>query len=312
MDRRRHRHRRHAATTRLSRGTLRGTLRDRLGLVAVTLLTLLLGAAPAVGQSISDGTPVDVAGPTAQVLSADAHGQGRVVEVFGDLRRARHIAVLVPGVGWTGPLLRDERGAGRRHPAVQARTLLAEMQRTDPHTPAAVVVWLDYDPPAGLDADAARSDRAVDGAPRLASFVDHLSRSATVSLVCHSYGSVVCAHAAPHVHVSALVAIGSPGMDVWTRAALHTTATVWAGIAADDPIGVVPHTRVDGFGHAADPTAPAFGAESLPVGDSRGHNGYLAVGTQSLHAIAQIATGQGAAVSSAAAHGPLRTGSASP
>jgi hypothetical protein len=264
----------------------------------VTLATLLVGAAPAVGQSISDGTPVAVTGPRATVLRADpAHG--RLVEAFGDVRRARHIAVIVPGVGWTGPLLSDERDAGRRHPAVQARTLLAEMQRSDPGTPAAVVVWLDYDPPSGLDADAARSERALDGAPRLVSFVDHLSRSAEVSLVCHSYGSVVCGHAAPDLRVSNLVVVGSPGMDVWTRSALHTSATVWAGVAADDPIGLVPHTRVEGFGHAADPTSPSFGARPLPVAGAHGHNGYLAAGTDSVRAIAQIATGNGSSVSAA-------------
>jgi hypothetical protein len=259
-------------------------------------VAVLVGAAPAVGQSLSDGTPVNVIGPTAAVLSADAHGQGRLVEAFGDVRRARNIAVIVPGVGWTGPLLSDEREAGRRHPAVQARSLLAAMERLDPGTPAAVVVWLDYDAPAGLNADAARSERAVDGAPRLATFVDSLSRSATVSVVCHSYGSVVCAHAAPRLHVSSLVVVGSPGMDVWTRAALHTRATVWAGLAPDDPIGVVPHTRVEGFGHAADPTSTAFGAQALPVDGAHGHNGYLVAGTGSLRAIAQIATGQGATV----------------
>lgn len=255
-------------------------------------MTLVAGAAPAVGQSISDGTPVTVAGPSATVLSRDPRGEGRLVEAFGDVRRARNIAVIVPGVGWTGPLLRDERGAGRRHPAVQARSLLAEMERLDPNTPAAVVVWLDYDPPAGLDADAARSDRAVDGAPRLAAFVDSLPRSSRVSVVCHSYGSVVCGHAAPRLHVSSLVVVGSPGMDVWSRAALHTRATVWAGIAPDDPIGVVPHTRVDGLGHAADPTAPDFGARALPVDGAHGHNGYLVVGTGSLHAIAAITIGR--------------------
>jgi hypothetical protein len=217
------------------------------------------------------------------------------VESFGDVRRAREIAVIVPGVGWTGPLLRDEHGAGRRHPAVQARALLAEMERAAPGRPGAVVVWLDYDPPTGLDADAARSDRAVEGAPRLAAFVDHLSRSARVSVVCHSYGSVVCAHAAPHLRVSSMVVVGSPGMDVWTRSALHTRAAVWAGLAPDDPIGLVPHSRIDGFGHAADPTSPAFGARPLPVDAAHGHNGYLAPGTGSLRAIAQIATGQGGA-----------------
>ena len=262
----------------------------------MTLATLLVGAAPAVGQSISDGAPVDVGGPSATVLSDDAH-HGWLVEAFGDVHRARHVAVIVPGVGWTGPLLRDERDAGRRHPAVQARTLLAEMQRSDPGRPAAVVVWLGYDPPSGIDADAARSDRAVDGAPRLVSFLDHLSRSAAVSLVCHSYGSVVCAHAAPHLRVANLVVVGSPGMDVWTRSALHTRATVWAGVAADDPIGLVPHTRVEGFGHAADPTSPSFGARPLPVAGAHGHNGYLAAGTDSVRAVAQIATGRGSSVS---------------
>jgi hypothetical protein len=239
---------------------------------------------------------VEVAGPAATLLSASHDGQGRVVQAFGDVGRARHIAVIVPGVGWSGPLLSDEREAGRRHPAVQARSLLAEMHRRAPGTPAAVVVWLDYEPPAGLGADAARSERAVAGAPRLAAFVDTLPPTATVSLVCHSYGSVVCGRAAPRMEVSAMVAIGSPGMDVRSRAGLRSSAEVWAGIAPEDPIAVVPHTRVNGFGHGADPTDPAFGARALPVGGARGHNGYLAVGSESLRAIAQIAVGEGSSV----------------
>jgi hypothetical protein len=260
-------------------------------------VAVFVGAAPAVGQSISDGVPLRVPGPAATVLSLSHQGQGRVVEAFGDLRTARNIAVIVPGVGWTGPLLRDERGAGRRHPAVQARSLLAEMRRLDPGVPAAVVVWLDYDPPAGLGTDAARSELAMEGAPRLAAFVDGLPAATTVSVVCHSYGSVVCAHAAPHLDVSSIIVVGSPGMDVWTRAGLHTSAEVWAGIASDDPIGVVPHSRIDGYGHAADPTTRAFGARLLPVAGARGHNGYLVAGSESLRAIAQIATGQGSQVS---------------
>lgn len=271
-------------------------LRDRLALAAATLVAVVVGAAPAVGQSISDGEPVHVAGPAATVLSISHRGQGRVVEAFGDVRHARRIAVIVPGVGWSGILVSDERGAGRRHPAVQARSLLAEMQRQSPHTPVAVVVWLDYDAPAGIDADAARSERAVAGAARLATFVDGLPHAARVSLVCHSYGSVVCGHAASHVDAASLVVVGSPGMDVWSRAELHTSAEVWAGMAAEDPIRVVPHTRVNGFGHAADPTDPAFGAKALPVGGAVGHNGYLVAGTESLRAIAQIALGHGAQV----------------
>ncbi|NUQ33187.1 MAG: hypothetical protein HOP99_10320, partial [Dermatophilaceae bacterium] len=92
--------------------------------------------------------------------------------------------------------------------------------------------------------------------------------------------------------ITDLVAVGSPGMDVWSRAALGTKADVWAGIAPDDPIGLVPHTRVEGFGHAADPTSPGFGANALPVGGAHGHNGYLVAGTESLRAIALLATGR--------------------
>ncbi|HET9631850.1 MAG TPA: alpha/beta hydrolase [Terrabacter sp.] len=274
----------------------RGRVRDRLALGAATVMALLAGAAPAVGQSLTDGTPVTVTGPPATVLSADTRGQGHLVEAFGDVRQARNIAVIVPGVGWTGPLLEDEAGAGRRHPAVQARSLLDEMEALAPGAPAAVVVWLGYDPPAGIDPDAARSDRAVQGAPQLAAFVDGLPGTARVSVVCHSYGSVVCGRAAPRLHASSLVVVGSPGMDVWSRAGLRTSATVWAGIAPDDPIGLVPHTRVDGLGHAADPTSPSFGARPLPVDGAHGHNGYLVAGTGSLRAIAQIATGHDASV----------------
>ncbi len=120
MHRRPHRHRRRAATGRPSRGRLR----DRLVLGVATIVAVLVGAAPAVGQSLSDGTPVNVIGPPATVLSADAHGQGRLVEAFGDVRRARNIAVIVPGVGWTGSAAQRRtrgwapasRGAGAQPP----------------------------------------------------------------------------------------------------------------------------------------------------------------------------------------------------
>ena len=267
----------------------------------VLLAAALIGAAtvtPAAAQEIADNTVVNL-GPGAvhaEILMRSSAGTGRLVEVFGDLAHARHIAVVVPGVSWTGPLVLDEREETRRHPAVQARALLAQMRRLDPHSGAAVVVWLNYDPPANLGIDAALSDRAVAGAPRLARFVQSLPRDANVTLVCHSYGSVVCGHAAHAVHVGDLVAIGSPGMDVFDAAGLRTTARVWAGRAAGDPIGLVPFTRIGGLGHGADPTDPAFGARSLPVDGATGHNDYLAPGTASLLNVARIAVGDVAQV----------------
>ncbi|MFC8501892.1 alpha/beta hydrolase [Pedococcus sp. NPDC057267] len=258
---------------------------------------------PAAAQEIADNAVVRTApgAVVARVLSSDSLGAGRIVEVFGDLATARHVAVLVPGVSWTGPLIADETAATRRHPAVQARALLARMQQDDPAHGSAVVVWLDYDPPQDLGVAAARSDRAVAGAPRLARFVATLPRTAGVTLVCHSYGSVVCGHAAPDLHrVSDIVAIGSPGMDVEHRADLGTTARVWAGRAEGDPIGLVPYTRFGDLGHGADPTAPAFGALPLPVDGAYGHNDYLAPGTASLAAMARIAVGQPGVVAGSA------------
>jgi hypothetical protein len=253
---------------------------------------------PAAAQEIADNAVVRTApgAVAAHVLSADSLGAGRIVEVFGDLTRARHVAVLVPGVSWTGPLIADETAATRRHPAVQARALLARMRQDDPAHESAVVVWLDYDPPQDLGVAAARSDRAVAGAPRLARFVATLPHTANVTLVCHSYGSVVCGHAASHLHVADIVAIGSPGMDVERRADLGTSARVWAGRAEGDPIGLVPYTRFDDLGHGADPTAASFGALPLPVEGAYGHNDYLAPGTASLAAMARIAVGDPAAV----------------
>lgn len=260
-------------------------------------LAALIGAAtvtPAAAQDLADSAVVEL-GPGAvrpTVMMRSSLGTGRVIEAFGDPTRARHIAVLVPGVSWTGPLISDEQGETRRHPAVQARALLAQMRRLDPHTPAAVVVWLDYDPPADLGMDAARSDRAVAGGPRLARFVRTLPPGANVTLVCHSYGSVVCGHAAQDAHASDLVAIGSPGMDVPDEAGLRTTARVWAGRAPGDPISLVPHTRIGDLGHGADPTDPSFGARRLPVDGAYGHNDYLTPGTASLRNVARIAVGR--------------------
>ena len=81
-------------------------------------------------------------------------------------------------------------------------------------------------------------------------------------------------------------------MDVGRAADLHARASVWAALAPDDPIALVPHTRVDGYGHGANPAAPEFGALALPDDGAHGHNGYLAPGSQSLVSIADLAVGR--------------------
>ena len=61
-----------------------------------------------------------------------------------------------------------------------------------------------------------------------------------VALLCHSYGSVVCGLAAPHLPVTDIAVFGSPGMDASSVASLDTTARVWAGRESGDSIKYVP------------------------------------------------------------------------
>ncbi|HEX8862052.1 MAG TPA: alpha/beta hydrolase, partial [Actinomycetes bacterium] len=226
--------------------------------------------------------------PAGRLLGYDPRGDGRLVEVFGDLDRARHVAVIVPGSGWT---LRNLTGAARRHgadPIAAAQALRDQGRRVDPRTSLAVVVWLGYDPPERIDQQAARSGRAVAGARALRRFLDGLPRGAHLSLLCHSYGAVVCGHTAPGAPVGDLVALAAPGMDVPSARALHTRARVWAARVPDDPMRFVPFVRVADLGHDADPTRPAFGARVLRTGAASGHDGYFTPGTELLANLAHI------------------------
>jgi Alpha/beta hydrolase len=229
---------------------------------------------------------------SAMLLGYDPRGDGRLIQVFGDLAAARHVAVIVPGSGWhlTNLLTRtDQPGAD---PITSAGALRRELNLLDPRARVAVVVWLGYDAPEDVDRQAARSERAVAGAGSLVRFVEGLPRQAHVSLLCHSYGAVVCGRAAHAERIGELVTLAAPGMDVSSAAGLRTSAQVWAARTADDPIRFVPKLRVNGFGHGADPAGPRFGARVFSTGDARGHDAYYAPGSESLANLARITLGR--------------------
>jgi pimeloyl-ACP methyl ester carboxylesterase len=228
-------------------------------------------------------------------LEYDTTGDGRAVEVVGDLATATHIAIIIPGVGTA--LANFDHGLGnveRRAPAFQARQLYRQMADLAPDEPVAAVAWLGYDTPEGLGMAAVREDRAAAGATALVSFVDTLAAdhpSATITVVGHSYGSVVAGLAAPRLNgaVHDIIAIGSPGMGVDHAADLHTTARVWAGTASSDWTKWIPGIRVLGLGHGTRPATPGFGALPLPVSGVQGHDGYFVAGVPTLRAMAEIA-----------------------
>ncbi|OKI50286.1 alpha/beta hydrolase [Micromonospora sp. CB01531] len=259
-----------------------------------TAPTAYVEAYPTVAAQLrAGGPPYDRwAADGRRFLVFDPRGDGLAVEVLGDLSTADRIAVLVPGVGST---LRDfDRGLGgvaRRAPARQARDLYRELRAADPAARVAVLAWLGYDAPDGIltAAGTASADR---GAAALLSTLRTLGArrpDAAITLIGHSYGSLVVGRAARRApaQVTDLVTLGGIGTGV-DRAGRLGGVRVWAAEASTDWIRRVPQVRLPGLGHGIRPGDPAFGARPLPVDGVAGHDGYLAPGTATLPAVAAV------------------------
>ncbi|MEV5606772.1 alpha/beta hydrolase [Streptomyces sp. NPDC052225] len=229
-------------------------------------------------------------------LTFDPRGAGRAAEVFGDLAHADRIAVLVPGSDTSLDTYdRFRAGTLALHGRLGGR--------------AAVVAWLGYETPGTVSAAVTTTGRAQDAAPELVGFVRELRAisgfrpAPAVSLLCHSYGSVVCGRAASGLTggaaVGDLVLFGSPGTGADSVAGLHTPAQVWAGRGGDDWIAGVPHAKADVFGttvgFGTDPVSASFGAHVFAAGDG-GHSDYFRAGSPALDNFARIVLGQDAEV----------------
>ena len=220
-----------------------------------------------------------------RIMQLTQSGPGQIVVALGNPATARHVAIVVPGVGNDLATFDDPRHSDQR-PYGMALALHANAPDT------AVIAWLGYQPPAGLDMAAITGDDARRGAGQLRAFVRRVSANtvpgADVTLICHSYGSVVCGLAAPGLPVDNLVFLGSPGVRATSVAGLHTTAKVYAATATTDWIRWVPHLRIGDYGHGPDPTSASFGAHSLPTLGVSGHDGYFAPDSMTLLAISKL------------------------
>ncbi|MEV3966738.1 alpha/beta hydrolase [Streptomyces sp. NPDC050698] len=241
-------------------------------------------------------TDRQLAGPGRELLHFDGRGSGLVTEVLGDLARADRVAVLVPGSDTSLDTY------ARFHAAAAA--LHRELTRQAPAgTRTAVVAWLGYETPATVSTTVTTTGRAEQAAPRLRALVTDLRAitraGAHVSLLCHSYGSVVCGRSATGLAVDDIALVGSPGTGADTVAGLRTRARVWAARGADDWVEHVPHLSADLFGttvgFGTDPVSPAFGARAFAAGDA-GHSTYFRPGSASLTNLARIVLGETKAV----------------
>jgi Alpha/beta hydrolase len=226
-------------------------------------------------------------------LSFDPRGQGEAIEVLGNLATATRVAIMVPG---SDTSLTTFFSRGTASPGGGAAALAAQARRLEPGAHLAILAWLGYATPSTLSPAVMTSGDAGQGASALRPLVTGLAaRGDQVALLCHSYGSVVCGLAAPHLPVTDIAVFGSPGMDVGSARQLDTSARVWAGRAGGDWIRYVPHIQLFGLGFGQDPTDPAFGARPFSCGGT-GHSGYLRPGSMSLRNLAYIALGDTAGV----------------
>lgn len=188
----------------------------------------------------------------------DPSGDGQLIEVVGDLDSAKAVGVFVPGI--SSELDSFEMVAS------QVRSLVATAGAMNEEI--AVVAWLGYDAPAGIgfNLEAATADKAVAGVPGLVDFVDGLAAQRPdipLSVVAHSYGSVLAGWAAAydHLHADRLIIIGSPNLVAADAGALTLpgSAGVFVGEAPHDPVVAVGDLtdgwRDDwsGLGHGYDP-----------------------------------------------------------
>ncbi|MGN9780455.1 alpha/beta hydrolase [Nonomuraea sp. ZG12] len=175
----------------------------------------------------------------ATLVLAPAPPDGRLVKVFGDPATADRVAIIVPGADVTAETF----DTGTHRPGGSARALLAEAARLASGRRLAVVAWLGYDSPPSVSVDVVLDTSAAEGAAALRETVSALRERtmAPIALLCHSYGSVVCAKALPGLPVSDLAVFGSPGLEAPSATALArrrppTTATLTSTSAASPPL----------------------------------------------------------------------------
>jgi len=210
--------------------------------------------------------------------------------MLGRIETARHVAVLVPGVGT------DVNLCTQWLPA--ARNLFDAADGTS------VILWKAYDEPADLFDAAARTIGCDDGirtaAADLTEFVRSLplSPAQTLTLVAHSFGSTVAGAALAHhgLECTDVVVAGSPGMTVDDLRQLHLDDThFFTEEAPGDPIA--------GLGiFGAEPTSPVFGGTRMATNapdhvEVQAHSEYFAPGSESLENIVDVVTGRYDAIS---------------
>jgi pimeloyl-ACP methyl ester carboxylesterase len=204
---------------------------------------------------------------------------------FGVFEGARHVAVVVPGVGDDTNLCQDW--------VPGAHNLFAAAPSTT------VIMWKGYDNPSSVVAAALGSfecnEHLMVAGGELTGFVRSLPLDGhhSVTIVAHSFGSLVTGAAlADHdLQVTDVVVAGSPGMSVDGLRELHISrAHFFSEEAPGDAIA-----ELGVFG--ASPTSPLFGGTRMRTNapghvEVHAHSNYFVPGSEALENIVNVVTGR--------------------
>jgi len=240
-----------------------------------------------------------------RLLLLDIDG-GRAAIAIGDVDRADHVALVVPGLEQD---VAEDMDAIVYNADRLRRTAEAWLGRLAPHEFLATVAWLGYATPSWRSvASTAHAER---GAPQLRAALRglHAARTAAavdgtpldlhLTVVGHSYGSLAAAVALREpTGTDDAVLVGSPGVGTTTAAEVGVPAGhVFVGESTEDDVA-----ELAWFG--ADPGGRDFGAATMqtdggvdPVSGAelratRGHSEYFDLHTESVRNIALVAIGQ--------------------
>lgn len=186
-----------------------------------------------------------------QILLFDPDGDGRAVEVFGDLNTATHVGVVIPGMANSLANFSED-DAGFRSNAIKLFGSAGSPS-------VATIAWLGYDTPDGADASVRKAaETGVEDLRRFLEGIDPVG-DRELTVIAHSYGSVLSGLAASEgLETNNLVFVGSPGttLDGAEDARLRPGGQVWAALADRDPIvlGVSPAELPTSWPIVLDPT----------------------------------------------------------
>ncbi|MFF1878598.1 alpha/beta hydrolase [Leifsonia sp. NPDC058230] len=220
-----------------------------------------LDALNALKKTLGDGMH---ASPPRQFVAFSVEPEPRAAISVGDLDKATRVTYIVPGMGTNvaGDMDRFVLGARDMREAQE--------KATDTQGEIAVLAWLDYTPPGGMDvAGVGHEPLAKAGGERLSSALRGLESvhsayavADEVSVVGHSYGTAVATLALMSASADHLVMLGSAGVpnQIDDADSLKVPrGEVFASQGHRD--GWAPTGQV--ISQRQDPTAPSFGAHTF-------------------------------------------------